>query len=320
MPKALPRATSSSKGHKAKDAEKAKGKVKDTDRRSQDRGGGGTGGGTSSGSGAAPPSVRFVSGGTLPGGPPPAAAATAAAAAMEADEEDEAGDGRRKRSREDARPPRAAGAAPSTPRGEDVLRSSGTASANDGGRVDAKLLEMLLKQTLVNAQQGRLVTSIVSLTYMGPSDSDLIREMKGALTVYGELVRGQRGHEHGSPSVHAFGALLRTMKDAPGIDSPLRAELTRMATTWDEMTVEDSMQLLKGCSFTKCYRPEDTRIKLSYGLYDDRSRPWEVCITRGLKQLGWKLLAGTAPPGHMERSIQQALDRPPAGGGGRNRR
>ena len=169
-----------------------------------------------------------------------------------------------------------------------------------------KLLVLIMKMLMQSAQRGRDADSVVFDFLLGPGDSKEVLAMTEQNTLYQENTKGKKGHDLGPPHIWTFGGLLSELvKKGPGVGLRTAGQLTECMDKYEAMGWEEKCDFVKFCRVSKVYKEDQRRLVISFG---QEGGPARGPILQALQETGWVRKHGRAPPGYMEREVQEWLE------------
>jgi hypothetical protein len=178
------------------------------------------------------------------------------------------------------------------------------------------LISAMQKQILKTAQESRDAASVIFDTSLGEAANSEIAASKAQGTEYNALTFGKSGHPHGPPFIWIFGGWLgdlhRQLQEEETAPKELKDDTKTAADTFGTLSVEGKAELVKFFRITSTFKkrgsPELVRVTMSFAPSSDGQKLRTLCI-RLLKEIaGYEMKIGRAPPGHLEREIQEWLE------------
>ena len=171
------------------------------------------------------------------------------------------------------------------------------------------------KLQLQNCQQIRLLMSTTFWSLRGPIS--IAEAPLKVATEFSDKYKGQSLHKAGSPHVHVWRSLLKTVTAALAAKDPANKDANTqlvLQTLQDHMKSFEAAGPKKGHMFVKQCRikrcREEALAIISYQssqLLTNRSE-FDSALHLGLITLGFEVLEGTAPPNDMERKAQRYVE------------
>ena len=156
-----------------------------------------------------------------------------------------------------------------------------------------ELLQVLLKQTLMNTQATRELKSIMLDTIELDEAAGLVEAMRAEGKRYAAAVREQgKGHTLGPPACSTFLAMLEAM-----MAEDVGALNKKKIKEWHEHLSDGGLEVvqlhIRVCRFEKCYK--DGRTKLIVGIVGAEEH--RHVILASLRQMGGRLEGGQGSTG-----------------------
>ena len=174
------------------------------------------------------------------------------------------------------------------------------------------------KLILKIAQESRDHASALFDTSLGEAANSEVVAAKSRGTEYNNLTFGKSGHQQGPPFIWIIGGWLGDMlqqildADKDKYDKDF-LELTKQAVErYAALPIEGKAEVVKFFRITPTYKkrgaPEIVRITMSFAPTNDGQQLRALCI-RFLKEVrNFEMKIRRAPPGHLEREIQEWLE------------
>jgi hypothetical protein len=178
------------------------------------------------------------------------------------------------------------------------------------------LIVSMQKLLLKTAQENRDHASAIFDTAIGLASNPEVAVAKEEGTSYNKETFGKSGHNMGPPFIWIFGGwfddLLRQLKE---IEAPtpqqddLRKCTQQAAEQYGALDVEGKAEVLKFFRLTSTYKkrnqPEGIRITLCCAPHPEGQALRRLVLRLLKEQAGFEMKIGRAPPGHLEREIQE---------------
>jgi hypothetical protein len=166
-----------------------------------------------------------------------------------------------------------------------------------------KFLSSLAKQTLKNTQDLRKIKNTIFDTFHCKVDHLLVTSVQEERAKY---VKHQQSVAHSDrlefgPSVPMMRILLEVLKEAD-IGAANRTTMVKLAEDCQAAAATELEESLGGLYIEKCKEP--TMIKLLIGM---QHLPHRLVIIQSMKQLGFKHMTGSPPPGFLENQLSDFL-------------
>ena len=181
------------------------------------------------------------------------------------------------------------------------------------------LIVSMQKLLLKTAQENRDLAGAIFDTAIGKAANEEISVAKEEGTLYNKETFGKPGHTKGPPYIWIFGGwladLLRQLEEleAPNANQIALLNDTKLAAEqYGALGVEGKAEVLKFFRLTSTYKkrnqPEGIRVTVCCAPHPE-GQALRRLIIRLLKEMaGFEMKIGRAPPGHMEREIQEWLE------------
>ena len=171
---------------------------------------------------------------------------------------------------------------------------------------DTKMQQMMLlccKLGLANAQSLRNVMATVFLTFLFQGDSPIITAGMTAGKDYADQAKGNKGHKLGAPQFFVWAAISQALVQCEKGAAEHKSILDRHRQSVPEMS------MLKGivlhCRISRCYDRAMKRLTLAFG---PEHAELKNAVVQLLRDAGGDEKVGQAPPGNLERQVQDLLD------------
>ena len=176
------------------------------------------------------------------------------------------------------------------------------------GKQPAGMQKLILKNLLSLNQRMRDVEGIlhevlVVATDMGECQAMLLDEQK-----YSAACKAAGAdHSYGPPHPHKYIALLRCLirdrKDILGQD--VHEGLTAHLSEFEQLETPGRLAMLRACRTEKMYDASKKRLVLCFGPAGEKMK---LIVLASMIKLGAEHKEGRAPPGGMERGLQECLE------------
>ena len=199
------------------------------------------------------------------------------------------------------------------------------------GEVPADLkqvVKVMAKLSLSNAQQSRMLKSILIECYKLDSSNDIITKMKEATKLFASKakeLREERGltseavrAELATPAVHCFNAILNATITAKKLDKD--PQIIKFREYYQSKGVGELARYVKHFKVANMFDKKAIRLEIHLSQEDhfqdhpgSLPDPRELFFVHVLPHLrtlkGFHILQGMAPAGDLERQIQDRLDK-----------
>ena len=169
--------------------------------------------------------------------------------------------------------------------------------------VDSDLLTAMVKLQLQTCQNLREVQSVVLDVYIIKASDPVIKAATEQGQLYADQTRGKKGHTLGPPTPWIFGAILTDLAGRDGVGAKNQQDLKAYLEQGEGMELHDKIEAVPVARITKLYDQEMRRVILSIRAVEVRRM-----LNSSMKQLGADHKLGKAPPGGLERLLQEWLD------------
>ena len=181
------------------------------------------------------------------------------------------------------------------------------------------LIVSMQKLLLKTAQENRDHASAIFDTSIGPASNEEVKVAKEEGTLYNKETFGKAGHNKGPPYIWIFGGwfadLLRQLQEIEA-PTPQQTDLLKItqqaADQYGALGVEGKAEVLKFFRLTSTYKkrnqPEGIRVTLCCAPHPEGQALRRLILRLLKEQAGFEMKIGRAPPGHLEREIQEWLE------------
>ena len=160
------------------------------------------------------------------------------------------------------------------------------------------------KLLLQCAQRIRLLMAISVHTLVGKKTITILKQAKAATAKYSATTKGQKGHNHGTPDSWGFIAAILQILPVSGVKSPAHTKKFR------EFLQEHAKGSAKLCQAVRCWRLERmydaTTWRIVFKLAPEYNEVEDIVLIY-LEGAGCTRVHGQAPPGALERVVQESL-------------
>ena len=181
------------------------------------------------------------------------------------------------------------------------------------------LIMSMQKLLLKTAQENRDHASAIFDTSIGPASNKEITIAKEEGTLYNKETFGKPGHDKGPPYVWIFGGWLADLyRQLQELENPTPQQATLLKDTqqaadqYGALDVIGKAEVLKFFRLTATYRkrnqPEGIRVTLCCAPHPEGQALRRLILRLLKEQAGFEMKIGRAPPGHLEREIQEWLE------------
>ncbi|CAK0905958.1 unnamed protein product, partial [Prorocentrum cordatum] len=150
-----------------------------------------------------------------------------------------------------------------------------------------------------NTYEDRDMSSVIFDTWVFKNDSPLILRIQEQTAAYGKATKEKgKNHDLGPPQIYAMGGLRTAVKELQ-LEDPLKTQVTKMFTDYDNYDNEQKSELVLFCKVDRMYEKEKKRLTLAV-----REPLFRGYLMQALKTTSAKRKYGRAPATHMERELQ----------------
>ena len=176
----------------------------------------------------------------------------------------------------------------------------GTSSASDAANTQ-KLLVLVAKLGLKNAQDMRSVQATLFKTIMLPKDSPLAIEAQNAIRTYGEEAKNKA--QEWPPAIYVWEAITRAALTVEGLEPAHTGNISQ-----HRASATNPAELAQAVPHARTAKAFDkAKLKLHLAVHTSLE-PVLTSVIRAAQLSGGKLMNGTAPRGGLERDVQRLLE------------
>uniref|UniRef100_A0A7S4Q220 Uncharacterized protein n=1 Tax=Alexandrium monilatum TaxID=311494 RepID=A0A7S4Q220_9DINO len=195
------------------------------------------------------------------------------------------------------------------PRGQRgrIRDRSGASSGRERAefQLRGKDLRTLAKALARTMQRVRILEGAVLLSVVLPTTHELTKKLLEARKSYGDACAAKgRRHELGPPHPYLWQEFLTFTAEHQTVPEPAKSVLKAALTAAKQFEVEDFSNQCSELVVEKMFSANDKRL-----LIHVETPELNLAVKTALRALGGKLLVGKAPPGALERLVQDLIEK-----------